>query len=209
VFSNHCSWPAPYNGRYWFADYDMQFERVWTLTPDPATGRRQIVAGSRQEILNNAGGVVHFFNGPDGAIYMVSINASEIWRIAPTNPVACTPDAGFAPDAEPTDLGVVPADSGVVAADSGVTPADSGAAGDTGVEPADSGVSPVDSGVSPGMDAAAVVDSGVAPADAGAVGDAGGVDMAKSGCGCSTADPRAALGTLAFAALLLVLRRRR
>lgn len=209
VFSNHCSWPAPYNGRYWFADYDMQFERVWTLTPDPATGRRQIVAGSRQEILNNAGGVVHFFNGPDGAIYMVSINASEIWRIAPTNPVACTPDAGFAPDAEPTDLGVVPADSGAVAADSGVTPADSGAAGDTGVEPADSGVSLVDSGVSPGMDAAAVVDSGVAPADAGAVGDAGGVDMAKSGCGCSTADPRAALGTLAFAALLLVLRRRR
>ncbi|MFO0723871.1 MAG: PQQ-dependent sugar dehydrogenase [Myxococcota bacterium] len=188
VFSNHCSWPAPWAGRYWFADYDMQYHTVWTLTPDPASGRRQIVANSREDVLTNAGGVVHFFNGPDGAVYMVNINAGEIWRVAPKNPVVCAPpDAGIWPDAEPLDTGVFEPDGG---------PAD------TAVAIPDAGLSPTDTGVTP------QTDSGIAAADANSL-DAGSIGMAKSGCGCSTASPGAAISMLLLGAAVVLMRRRR
>jgi MYXO-CTERM domain-containing protein len=189
VFSNHCSWPAPWAGRYWFADYDMQFHTVWTITPDPATGRRQIVANSREDVLTDAGGVVHFFNGPDGAVYMVNINSGEIWRVAPKNPVVCAPpDAGFAPDAtEPPDTGATQPDA--------TAQEDAAPASDSGLSAADTGVAPRP-------------DSGAAGTDATSA-DGSSTGMAKSGCGCSTASPGAAISMLVLGAALGLTRRRR
>lgn len=184
VFSNHCGWPATYAGRYWFADYTAQFMAVWTLTPDPTTTRTTIIPNSRATILSNAEGVVHFFNGPSAAIYMVSINAGEIWRVAPTTPVSCSPDGGVI-DSGFVDSGVEPPDTGVEPPDAGIVPPDAGFpdAGfddtgfpDTGLD--DTGVI-VDAGTSSTADAGLVADAGTSStADAGFVDDAGVVDDA-------------------------------
>jgi glucose/arabinose dehydrogenase len=110
VFANHCSWPAPWSGRYFYGDYNRA--RVWSLDPNAA---RNGVNGGNTTVVRNPGGVVHFFEGNDGAIYYVSADDSEIWRIAPTTPVKCgKTDAGVpedqgvpAPDATEPDLGLV------------------------------------------------------------------------------------------------------
>jgi len=137
VFSNHCSWPAEWRGRYWFGDYTKN--RIWTLTPNAA--RDGADAASRVTIVRNAAGPVHFFEGNDGAIYFSAIEGNAIWKIAPATPAACDgmdaagfPDAVVAPgDAEPTDNGVGPAvDSGVVAADAGATGNDAGGSNNNG-----------------------------------------------------------------------------
>ncbi|MCA9553197.1 MAG: PQQ-dependent sugar dehydrogenase [Myxococcales bacterium] len=186
VFSNHCSWPEAYRGRYWFGDYAKA--RVWTLTPNAA---RDGVVGGRDVIVTGAGGPVHFMRGPDGAIYYLSVTSGTLWRIAPQNPDPCEmPDSGVEDDAG------VAADTGVMD-DAGVVE-DTGVGGDA--EPQDALTPPVDSGVIP--------DSGVAP-DAGTP-DAGGEAPSEGGCGCT--GTTAGVPGAAMAGLLLmaaVLRRRR
>jgi MYXO-CTERM domain-containing protein len=197
VFSNHCSWPAAYRGRYWFADYDTDFATVWTLTPNAA--RDGVEANSRTNILTNAAGVVHFFNGPDGAIYMANINDGEIWRVAPQAPEACAPDAGFPADvgAPVPDTGVAedaapdPGDSGAIDKDGGITPPPADAtAGDATPPRADTG-------------GAGAVDASVG-ADSGTNGSAGG------SCGCTTSGVgEGAAAIVLFSAVALAARRRR
>ena len=125
IFSDHCSWPEAWNGRYWFGDFVKG--RVWTLTPN---ANRDGVTGDRTVIVVGASGPVHFFTGPEGAIYYLAAGGGAVYRIRPTQPNDCeTPDAGimdtgFAMDATAaTDSGTVPPDSGAVPADSGVTDA--------------------------------------------------------------------------------------
>ena len=88
VFSNHCSWPNEYRGKYWFGDYNKG--RIWTLTPNAA--RDGVMENSRSTIVTGAGGPVHFFNGPDQAIYVTDIDNGRIYRIGPTSPVPCEGD---------------------------------------------------------------------------------------------------------------------
>jgi glucose/arabinose dehydrogenase len=95
VFSNHCSWPAPWNGLYWFGDYNKS--RIWTLTPN--ANRDGVDPASRQIIARNVNGPVHITNGPDGSIYYLTINDGEIWRIGPANPAPCPDMDAGAPDA--------------------------------------------------------------------------------------------------------------
>jgi MYXO-CTERM domain-containing protein len=148
VFSDHCSWPAPWNGLYWFSDYNKA--RVWTLTPNG--NRDGIEMDSRAVIVRAANGTVHMATGPDGAIYYATINDGEIWRIAPANPANCgTADGGVNDDAtpigddamEPID-GMQPMDGNVqmdaAANDLGSKDAsDSGTIADTGTGGGDDG----------------------------------------------------------------------
>jgi hypothetical protein len=140
VFSNHCSWPEGWRGRYWFADY--VFNRVWTVTPNAT---RDGVDGERTNIARNAGGPVHFFEGLDGAIYVVSLEGGSISRIEPVSPASC----GGAPDA------------GVEPEDAGVEPADSGASSDDAATPAPDATTPAPDASAP-VDAAIASDAGLA-----------------------------------------------
>lgn len=190
VFSNHCSWPAALSGLYWFADYGAT--RVWTLEPNAT---RDGVTGQRESKIRNAGGIIHFFNGPDGAVYFVSINSGQIWKMTPTNPINC---GGV--DAGPDDAGL-PEDTGV--------PADTGVPVDTGVAldaDTDSGVVR-DSGPTP--DSGVVADSGVA-VDAGTADTGAPAEEEDSGCGCTShAQGRTGLGTLFGAIVVFAFLRRR
>jgi len=85
VFSSHCSWPESLRGRYWFADYNKS--RIWTLTPNEA---RDGVVGERTLVVRDAGGPVHFFEGPEGAMYFVSHLEGRIGRIRPRSPATCS-----------------------------------------------------------------------------------------------------------------------
>ncbi len=184
VFSNHCSWPANYRGKYWFGGYSKG--RIWTVTPNGA--RDGVTANSRETIVTNAGGPVHFANGPDGAIYVSDINNDRIYRVAPSNPVACNDDAGTPPVA----------DTGVTTPDTGAGADDAAAAGDSGnVPPADSGA------VAPPKDAS------TASPDAT---DGGALPPAKTDddCSCATAPtPVGAPIAWVFVLALAALRRRR
>jgi MYXO-CTERM domain-containing protein len=204
TFTTHCRWPAPYAGRYWFADYDQDLRAVWTLTPNAA--RDGVVNNSRETILEDAAGVVHFFNFRDGGLGLVSINDGVVWRLDPANPATCPEpvDAGFAPDAAP------PAPDAAVAADA--APAVDAQATPDAAPPADAQAS---GDAAPSPDATRAPDAQAA-ADAGTVGgadatstDAGSTGEAKDGCSCSTSTVRGpgfelvawvglALGGLAF-----------
>jgi glucose/arabinose dehydrogenase len=201
VFTTHCRWPAPYAGRYWFADYDQDLRAVWTLTPNAA--RDGVVANSRETILENAAGVVHFFHFRDGGLGLVSINDGAIWRLDPLNPATCPEptDAGAAPDAAP------PAPDAAVAPDAQPA-ADAQAPADA--QPAADAAAAVDA--APAADAAPASDAQSA-ADAAPASDAGagsGADAStdgdtKDGCGCATASRRGAgLEGAAWAGLVLV-----
>ncbi len=198
AFATHCSWPAPFQGQYFFGDYVQS--RVWTLTPN-ATG--EDVMGQRTTIVRNAGGPVHFVQGPNGAIYYINVNRGSMFSIRPANPVPCdmdagTPDTGPAdtgtPDTGPADTGPGP-DSGPVA-DTGPA-ADTGPVADTGPA-ADTGAGSPDAGTN-NPDAAAQVDAG----------DGGDDDK---GCNCSasnTGSEAALWGVFAVLAFVGLGRRRR
>ena len=193
VFSHHCSWPEGWRGQYWFGDYNKG--RIWTVTPNAA---RDGISGTRTVIVRQAAGTVHFFNGPDGAIYYVSVTDGEIWRIAPQTPAPCdSKDAG-------------------VDVDAGQEPADAGVEEDAGVVPEeDAGESPVDAGPSP--DATPAPDAGGPAPDAGPAADAGVTVDAGSpgteeddGCGCRGTDTSGAgAGLVAILLAGLVITRRR
>ncbi|MBI4816885.1 MAG: PQQ-dependent sugar dehydrogenase [Deltaproteobacteria bacterium] len=195
AFSNHCSWPAPWNGRFWFADYNKG--RVWTLTPNAA--RDGIEANSRATVVTGASGPVHFLSGPDHGIYFVAIGGGDIWRIAPTSPVVCDADGGIQPDAAQLDA-AAPVDSGADNPDAVGPSPDSGAAADAALPAEDTGVAIPDSGVMPpdagqGSDAAVGVDSGVAEED--------------DSCSCAATKEQSTFGALSALFAILALRFRR
>lgn len=136
VFSNHCSWPEPYRGLYWFADFTKL--RVWTLLPNAA---RDGVAGDRTMVVIAAYGPDHIFTGEDGAIYYVTYHDGEIWRIGPANPVQCAPDAG-APDAEPGDVAFDGGARDTAIIDDATIDPDAGAIRDRGAANEDAGPRP-------------------------------------------------------------------
>ena len=116
TFSSHCRWPERWRGRYWFGDYAKA--RVWTLTPNEA---RDGVVGEREIIVRGARGPVHFFGGPDGAVYFTTIEDGSAWRLAPRNPAPCgeEPDGGVsAPDAS-DDAGAAPDGGSAPGSDAG------------------------------------------------------------------------------------------
>jgi MYXO-CTERM domain-containing protein len=122
---NDCEWPAAFEGRYVFGDY--QSERVWTL---PINAERNDVIGEREDLLTMDGGPVHFVEH-QGALYAVAHSGNgHVTRIAPRNPesscagpaspvdvpdggtpdagLPSTPDAGVSPGPAPTGDAEVP-----------------------------------------------------------------------------------------------------
>lgn len=136
VFSQHCSWPQAWRGRYWFGDYSKA--RVWAVTPNAA---RDGVDGARTVIATGVGGVVQFMESPDGGVYYLNVNTGTLWRIVPANPEPCPgTDAGVEVDSGPApDVGPAP-DTGVED-DSGSAPPEAGVPVDGGVD-ADAGTPP-------------------------------------------------------------------
>ena len=203
VFSNHCSWPSNYRGKYWFGDYNKG--RVWTL--EPSADRKTVVSGSRETMVTSAGGPVHFFNGPDHAVYTVDIDNGRIYRIAPTNPVPCDQDAGTGP-VDPVDTGVGPEDTGppVFADASMPNPTDTGAGNSptdaSSPPPADSGTAgPADTGSSTTSAPDASTNNRPRPP----------AERAGSTCGCQTttnSNSSAIFGVLLIGALFLTRRRK-
>jgi MYXO-CTERM domain-containing protein len=191
VFSNHCSWPAPYAGLYWFGDYNKT--RIWSVAPN--ANRDGIVNGSRQIIVRSANGPVSLANGPDGSIWYTTINDGEIWSIRPANPVQCNnPDAGQ-PDADLPDADAPDAELPDTGGPDGAAP--DALAEDMGV----------------GTDAApdtGVADTGVAPKD-GSVDTGTGGEEPDEDCGCTTAEQSRSSASILFGvfALMMIARRRR
>jgi len=153
VFSNHCSWPSNYRGKYWFGDYNKG--RIWTVTPDSA--RTGVVSGSRETIVTSAGGPVHFMNGPDHAVYAVDIDNGRIYRLAPTNPVPCNDDGGSTspPDGGSGTTGEAGVDVGVPTFLDAQPGSPDRQISDTDIPPYDSGVNGPggEAGVAPSPDA--------------------------------------------------------
>ena len=103
VFSNHCSWPKPWNGRYFFGDaVDSQ---IWAIDPNT---ERDGITGDRILVVTSGNEPVHFVRGPDGGIYYFNLNGDgSLWRITPSNPTGCPGvDAGPIVDAGTPDLGI-------------------------------------------------------------------------------------------------------
>lgn len=175
VFSNHCSWPEAYRGRYWFGDYSKN--RVWMLTPNAA---RDGIVGGRTVIVRSAGGPVHFFNGADGAVYYLSIADGEIHRIGPAGPGSCAPDGGVSIDAAPGDArppSDAAAPNDAAPPPDAATPNDAGAAADARRADAISGTSDAEDG-----------DGESNARDGG--GFAGSLDPVRGdGCGCAAVRP--------------------
>ncbi len=78
VFLAGPRWPAPWRGRYLFADNANG--RVWTLDLDPA--RTGVVAGSRREVGRIPGGPVSLRVGPEGDVY-ATVLSGRVVRLSP------------------------------------------------------------------------------------------------------------------------------
>jgi glucose/arabinose dehydrogenase len=85
-----CSWPEEFRGRYLFGDHS----RNHVFTVEVNETRDGVVPGTREQIVERAGGPVHFALGPDGAVYYANVSGGEIVRISPKSPSMCAPDAG-------------------------------------------------------------------------------------------------------------------
>jgi glucose/arabinose dehydrogenase len=85
-----CSWPEEFRGRYLFGDHS----RNHVFTVEVNATRDGVVPGTREQIVERAGGPVHFTRGPDGAAYYANVSGGAIVRISPKEPDECTPDAG-------------------------------------------------------------------------------------------------------------------
>jgi glucose/arabinose dehydrogenase len=79
-----CTWPAPFRGRYFFADNATA--NLWTLTPNAT---RNGVVGGREDFATMSGAPVSLHTGNDGALY-IAIYPGRIARIAPASPLPCT-----------------------------------------------------------------------------------------------------------------------
>ncbi|HEY6556406.1 MAG TPA: PQQ-dependent sugar dehydrogenase [Polyangiaceae bacterium] len=87
-----CQWPAPFRGRYFFADSALVPSPLWSL--DVAGDRSGVVAQSRRNFLTATQGIVHLAPGNDGALYY-AVHGNHIGRVAPKTPATC-PDGGAA-----------------------------------------------------------------------------------------------------------------
>jgi glucose/arabinose dehydrogenase len=85
-----CDWPTSFQGRYFFGDYSNKWIANVTLTAD----RSALTAPNRNQFITTSGGPTHIDIGPDGALYYSTIGPGTIQRVAPKNPITCTPDAG-------------------------------------------------------------------------------------------------------------------
>lgn len=182
TFVDHCSWPAPFRGLYYFGDNANN--ALWTIQPNAA--RDGIVAGSRKDFGTVTGSPVSMRVGPDGALYIASLGGGRIARFAPKTPVVCG-DAGV--DTGPADTAVVDAAADTAVTDSAAT-TDTGTTDDTNTSSADSSTT----------SDATLDDTGLAVD--------GGTDD-SGGCGCTT--PRATTTTplLLLGALAAVIGKRR
>jgi glucose/arabinose dehydrogenase len=195
VIADSCEWPAPFRGRYYFAD--SRLRRLYSL--EPTTARDGIVAGSRQDFGTAGGEPVHVALAPDGALYWVVIaaaGASYITRAFPRNPETCaTPDAGS---------------GGTGGGSAGAGPAGSGGSGPSG-----SGGSSAEGagGTASGTGGAGATSGSGGGNRPGANGGSGGAEAAEeSGCGCRLASGRssaALLGLMALGLLAASARRKR
>ena len=110
TFLDTPGWPAAFQGRYWYGDNANG--NVWTLTPNAA--RDGFVPSPRTSIGTGFGTVIRFLVGPDGLLYIGSVEGA-IRILSPKAgldggvPDAGPPDAG-PPDAGPPDAG--PPDAG-------------------------------------------------------------------------------------------------
>jgi len=84
VFTNHCSWPAPYVGSYWFGDFTKN--RIWMMAVNSA---RDGLVGARTLVIEDAGGPVHFLTGPDGTLYYLAHLSGELWALRPDKRADC------------------------------------------------------------------------------------------------------------------------
>ena len=182
VFSNHCSWPEAWRGRYWFGDYAKA--RVWAVTPNAA---RDGVDGERTVIVTGARGPVQFMRGPDGGIYYIAVNTGTLWRVTPANPESCGEmDASVPPD----DAGPAPMDA--------TTGPDANPDATLPNDPDDAGMASADA-------AGPAPDAGVSPAP-----DAGSETGDSDGCTCATpSDETPSAWWLGLGVLGLLVRRRR
>ena len=85
-----CQWPAPFRGRYFFADNALLPSPLWTL--DVTGDRSGVVANTRKEFLEASSVIVHLAPGNDGALYY-AVHGDRIGRVTPKSPASC-PDAG-------------------------------------------------------------------------------------------------------------------
>jgi glucose/arabinose dehydrogenase len=91
-----CRWPAPYRGRYYFADNHTG--QIWSL--DPTIDRAGIVPGSRKDVGKASGFVVDMDVGLDSALYLTVMKIppepSTVIRLAPKLLGVCAADAALA-----------------------------------------------------------------------------------------------------------------
>ncbi len=94
-----CEWPADFEGRYVFGDY--QNERVWTL---PLNETRDGVIGEREELLRTQSSGPVAFAEYGGALYMVGHSGNgHITRLAPKEPEPACDVPAMEPEPEPVD----------------------------------------------------------------------------------------------------------
>jgi MYXO-CTERM domain-containing protein len=87
-----CQWPAPFRGRYFFADSALVPSPLWSL--DVTGDRSGVVAESRRNFLTATQSIVHLAPGNDGALYY-AVHGNHIGRVVPKTPATC-PDGGAA-----------------------------------------------------------------------------------------------------------------
>lgn len=92
---NDCQWPAEFEGRFVFGDYDTN--NVWTLPLDQA---RSSVIGEREPVMRMQGAGPVDFREHAGALYVVGYSGNgHVTRIAPAMPEpACDGSVGGSPD---------------------------------------------------------------------------------------------------------------
>lgn len=90
-----CTWPAPFRGRYYFADNATRY--IFSL---PVNSGRSGFSGPRETVgrMSTNMGPVAMHVGPDGALYFAVFplqgGQGRIARMAPINPIACDLDGG-------------------------------------------------------------------------------------------------------------------
>ncbi len=98
TFYTGTSYPAAYQGAYFYGDYSQSFFR--TLTTDAS----DVLVGTPQNFATGTAGPVALHSGPNGDLYYSAFGAGEIRRIfftagntPPTAAASATPTSGVAP----------------------------------------------------------------------------------------------------------------